>query len=371
MNINRVFSFLLVFTILVNLTTLSSNAMEIKEKLFDKVLDVQRSNERYEDFEYDIISSYDTIIIKKYIGYDANVKIPEEIDGKKVTVIGDFAFDSYKNLKSISIPNSVVYIREYAFRECTGLTNIDISNNVTSIGDFAFSGCTELTSINIPDSVVSIGFGAFSGCTGLTSIDIPNSVTSINYSAFLNCRGLTNVSLSDSITYIDGWTFKNCSGLTNIKIPDSVTSIKKEAFAYCTKLTSVAIPDSVTLIEYNAFDRNDNNFDKLTIYCNTGSQAEKFAKAKNILTKPLSEFEDITIQTDLPKIGDLDNDGRITSADSLLILRQSVSLENFTDEQFILADIDGDNKITSADALEVLRNSVGFKSYNIGDTIKK
>ncbi len=36
-----------------------------------------------------------------------------------------------------------------------------------------------------------------------------------------------------------------------------------------------------------------------------------------------------------------------------------------------IADVDGDGKITSADALEVLRNSVGFKSYNIGDTIKK
>lgn len=65
--------------------------------------------------------------------------------------------------------------------------------------------------------------------------------------------------------------------------------------------------------------------------------------------------------------GDIDGDGRITSADSLLILRQSVSLENFDDVHKELADVDRDGVITSADALEVLRYSVGLPSGgNIG-----
>ena len=69
-------------------------------------------------------------------------------------------------------------------------------------------------------------------------------------------------------------------------------------------------------------------------------------------------------------MGDLDGDGKITSADSLLILRQSVSLEHFTDFQQKLADVDGDGKITSADALEVLRYSVNLPTTgNIGKTI--
>ena len=71
-------------------------------------------------------------------------------------------------------------------------------------------------------------------------------------------------------------------------------------------------------------------------------------------------------------MGDLDGDGKITSADSLLILRQSVSLEHFTDFQQKLADVDGDGKITSADALEVLRYSVSLPTTgNIGKTITK
>ena len=70
-------------------------------------------------------------------------------------------------------------------------------------------------------------------------------------------------------------------------------------------------------------------------------------------------------------IGDIDNDGKVTSADSLLILRQSVGLEHFTDIQIELADVDGDGKITSADALEVLRASVGLSTVGkIGEKYK-
>lgn len=58
-------------------------------------------------------------------------------------------------------------------------------------------------------------------------------------------------------------------------------------------------------------------------------------------------------------LGDLDDDGQITSADALLILRMSVGAE---EGNLALADVDGDGQITSADALAVLRASVGMDS---------
>lgn len=60
--------------------------------------------------------------------------------------------------------------------------------------------------------------------------------------------------------------------------------------------------------------------------------------------------------------GDLNGDNRVTSVDSLLILRQSVSLENFSSAKKKLADVNTDGHITSADSLEVLRYSVGLLS---------
>lgn len=86
---------------------------------------------------------------------------------------------------------------------------------------------------------------------------------------------------------------------------------------------------------------------------------------KNITVKTIWKKSS---DTDTPKdptpigtMGDIDGDGKITSADSLLILRASVKLENFTDNQNKLADVDKDGNISSSDAPLVLRYSVGFK----------
>ena len=117
--------------------------------------------------------------------YLTEISIPATHNGKAVTVIMDYAFQSFPNLNKITIPNSVTSIGRYAFFCCSSLTSITIPNSVTSIGDSAFWGCSNLTSITIPDSVTSIGDSAFYDCSSLTSIAIPDSVTSIGDYAFV------------------------------------------------------------------------------------------------------------------------------------------------------------------------------------------
>ena len=60
-------------------------------------------------------------------------------------------------------------------------------------------------------------------------------------------------------------------------------------------------------------------------------------------------------------LGDIDQDGKVTSADARLALRHSVGLEKLNDKQIKYGDVDGDGKITSADAREISRISVGLK----------
>ncbi|MDC1286239.1 leucine-rich repeat domain-containing protein [Akkermansiaceae bacterium] len=91
---------------------------------------------------------------------------------------------------------------------------------VTSIGNYAFSACESLTSITIPDSVTSIGDDAFYNCGSLTSITIPDSVTSIGNDAFYNCTSLTSITIGDSVTSIGTRAFESCRSLTSITIPD-------------------------------------------------------------------------------------------------------------------------------------------------------
>ena len=182
----------------------------------------------------------------------AYIAIPDTLDSKPVSSIGNSAFKGKNNIVSITIPDSVTTIGEDAFYHCEGLTSITIPDGVTSIGSGAFYYCSGLTSITIPNSVTSIGQGAFMYCR-FTSVIIPDSVTSIGARAFTNCSYLTSVNISDSVTTISEEAFSGCRRLVSVVIPDSVTTIEKEAFAYCAGLTSVTIGKNVTSIGFHAF----------------------------------------------------------------------------------------------------------------------
>ena len=62
-----------------------------------------------------------TVMLTKYTGSEEEVVIPSEIDGKAVTVIGDYAFFKNQTMRSVRIPDGV-YILGYAcFSACPQL----------------------------------------------------------------------------------------------------------------------------------------------------------------------------------------------------------------------------------------------------------
>ena len=156
------------------------------------------------------------------------------------------------------------------------------------------------------------------------------------------------------VTIIGDNALSYFSNLSSEEIPDGVENIDLGVFSDCINLTSITIPESETSISETAFEACEN----VTIKGYKNPYAEQYAKNNSIKFETLNETPLEPIITD--KMGDLDGDGEITSADSLAILRQSVGLENLTPEQIKLCDVDGDKEVTSADALEVLRYSVGL-----------
>lgn len=215
------------------------------------------------DWEYRVNNDNETVTITGYNGNGTAITIPNTINDKMVTGIGNEAFRSCKFLTSVVIPNSVTSLDDKVFYNCISLTSVVIPDSVTSIKSYAFYLCESLTTIVIPNSVTSIGNDTFACCGSLTSVVIPDSVTSIGDGAFLDCRSLTSVI-----------------------IPDSVTSIGDEAFRCCMSLISIVIPSSVTSIGNSAFD----NFTNQTIYGIIGSYAETYANENNILFKPIKSL---------------------------------------------------------------------------------
>ena len=171
------------------------------------------TNGTYGDFAYSAVNN--RIYITDYVGTDAEVTIPLEIDSKNVYCID-----------------------ENAFEECTTITSIVIQESVSIIGDNAFYGCTSLSSVSFPQSIISIGEYAFSGCSSLLYVDNFGSLTEIAANAFSNCTSLEIINLPCSLNSIGESAFEN-TAITSVEIPCAVTSIYDKAFWVGSSLTSV------------------------------------------------------------------------------------------------------------------------------------
>ena len=291
------------------------------------------SAETYGDFEYSVLDD-GTVEITDYNGNAKTVDIPEKIDGKSVTSIGDEAFRFCRNLTSITIPDSVTGIGRSAFFYCENLFNLTIGDDVTYIGSSAFSGCRSLTDITIPDGVDEIGWYAFDGCVSLKNVNvksgnnrytsvngilfnkdksklvlypagktdkiynIPESVTDIGRYAFDRCVSLTNVAISNNMDYIGNYAFNDCINLTDIIIPDSVTLIDSFAFKGCTSLTEIKVATkNANYVSINGVLYNKN---KTTLMCYPAGKKDKNYKIfEGVKSIDASAFEDCTSLTSI------------------------------------------------------------------------
>lgn len=177
------------------------------------------------DFKYGELDGY--IVITEYLADDEYVSVPEEIDGKKVKVLGGFAG---KNLREIIIPDSVESIRFQAFAQCYNLRKVYWSDNITEIEDAAFDNCIKLQLNTLPENLKKIGGSAFSNCGKITEITIPKTVEEIGGYAFLN-TALTSVTFEEGIEEISGEGNFCSTKLEHITLPASIKKIGDRPFA--------------------------------------------------------------------------------------------------------------------------------------------
>lgn len=176
----------------------------------------------------------------------------------RVTEIGEGAFESCNNFRTLNLPRDLKKIGNRAFYDCLLSGHLDIAYNVTEIGDYAFSGCTSLTKLTLTSSLQRIGAYAFSGCKWLDcELAIPSSVTEIGDGAFKDCTYLSGkLILPANLKKIGSKTFENCKFFTGtLVIPNSVTEIGQDAFSDCSRFTGLSLPNNLRKIGYGAFAR--------------------------------------------------------------------------------------------------------------------
>lgn len=231
-----------------------------------------------------------TIEIRSYTGHRRYITIPDMIDGKIVSSVGEEAFKGETRLREVILPKALKRIRRSAFEGCNNLVHIDIPDAVTEIGDKAFYNNVRLSYVGVGGNsrLASIGNFAFSNCAKLQRFELPAGLVSVNGSAFFGDINLTSFTVragNKNFTARDGVLFNYTqstlvaypAGLRGeYTIPANVIAIGNYAFGYArfdginlgsiqcignyafanSELESIVIPNTVTAMGESAFASN-------------------------------------------------------------------------------------------------------------------
>ena len=232
--------------------------------------DITASADEEGDFSYTIIDETEkTCKITRYYGQDAELEVPETLNGFTVTRIEENAFSSRNSLKHITLPETLKSIGSCAFSPCESLEEIILPDSVTSIDYSAFDQCHRLKSIKFSSNLHELKSDTFNN-TGVTNLTIPGNIMQIGGErVFANCANLKTLVVEGS-PYIGLDAFRYCQALETVVLEPGVATIGEAAFQCCINLKTVTIPKSVHNIYKNAFDQTG---DDLTIIYD-GTQEE-------------------------------------------------------------------------------------------------
>ena len=238
------------------------------------------------DFEYTELD--ESIVITAYKGSDAEITIPEKVNGKPVTEIAQFAFYGKDFITNVTIPSTVKQIGLEAFLGTAWYENltdefvvvgdgilvkyngnaedIKLADSIKSIYA-GFRGSETLKSITFSENLTHIGDEAFYLCSKLEKVTIPASVAKIGYMAFCNCASLKTIEVSadnpsyvaeDGILYNKAKTELICypagkTDKTEFAVSDKVSTIANCAFIGTT-LEKITLPESITMLGLYTFN---------------------------------------------------------------------------------------------------------------------
>lgn len=204
--------------------------------------------ESWQGTTFHIPASVEQIGNKAFAG--TPIKTLPEMPGLKR--IGDEAFYGCKNLKKVTIPETVEYIGAGIFSGCSNIWSLTYNAiNAECASYMFFNNDNHLEKIVIGDKVRRLPRGLFGG-KEFTEVTLPACLERIDDNAFSGCENLTTINLSDSIRYIGYDAFYGCSSLKNIHWPLRLTTIGSRAFRQ-TALETISLPEGVTSVGDGAF----------------------------------------------------------------------------------------------------------------------
>jgi hypothetical protein len=182
------------------------------------------------DFNYE--ESESDVTIWGYLGNSDTIILPDEINGKKISLEGIF-LNEKPNVKEILVNR--------ANKQFASIDGVLYNKDITEL-------------IRYPAGKDNSKF------------IMPNTVKIISRSAFSKSHNLEEIILSKNLDHIYTWAFYECSNLLRIDLPAKLTYVSSQVFMGCSRLMSITIPDSLenAEVDYQAFNGIE-NLDKETI----------------------------------------------------------------------------------------------------------
>lgn len=209
----------------------------VVEQRIEQQTDIAHNSNESQEPDYEIKQCEQGVVILKARKCDeADVVIPDTINGKKVIGIGEKAYFDCKTMKTLYLSDGIEFIEDGAFANCKNLQKIifpktlirigsensDTKWNSNNKGAFENSGVTKLS---FPERLEKIGRYSFSRCNKLTSIEFPLSLKKIGVAAFSFCSALKRVVLNEGLEIIEESVFNCCLNLSMLQIPSTVYKI--------------------------------------------------------------------------------------------------------------------------------------------------
>ena len=111
------------------------------------------------DYQYRLYTDGTAELYFYEVNKATEVVVPSEIDGHKVTAIGDECFVWMAFLTDVTIPDGVTYIGVEAFSGCGNLLNLRLPSSLTHIAANAFLGCSNAMRVEYAGDISSVTVG--------------------------------------------------------------------------------------------------------------------------------------------------------------------------------------------------------------------
>ena len=150
----------------------------------------------------------------RYCKVASYLNIPDNVE-----TIGEGAFRDCSGVDSIVVGKSVTDLKNFAFGGCpASYVSLDKARGLTRIGEYAFGSCKNLKTITFGrnDKLTVVAYRAFEYCSSLEEILLPFSVESIGAGAFRDCSSLKYIKIPSMTRTIGEGAFSGCDYIENI-----------------------------------------------------------------------------------------------------------------------------------------------------------